>query len=61
MRTPGELISVESSGSITEIAGEIYKGPPVPSPFSKGPERGGTRRADGLPRRLDAIQAGIHG
>ena len=26
VRTAGELISVESSGSITEIAGEIYKG-----------------------------------
>ena len=26
MRTAGELIGVESSGSITEIAGEIYKG-----------------------------------
>lgn len=56
VRTAGDLISVESSGSITEIAGEIYKGHGAIA-FPKG--QGETELAAQMAFRdaFDSIQA----
>ncbi len=56
VRTAGDLIGVESSGSITEIAGEIYKGHGAIA-FPKGQGEAELAEQMALRDAFDAVQA----
>ncbi len=56
VRTAGDLIGVESSGSITEIAGEIYKGHGAIA-FPKGRDEGDLEAQMAFRDAFDTIQA----
>jgi polar amino acid transport system substrate-binding protein len=57
VRTAGDLIGVESSGSITEIAGEIYKGHGAIA-FPKGQDEAELAAQMAFRDAFDEIQAG---